>query len=178
MLDALITSKTRMKLLLRFFLNANNESYLRSLSEEFGDSTNAIRIELNKFEKAGLLNARMQGNKKLFKANTNHPLYTDIHSILLKHVGVDKIVEKVVMQLGDVEKVFLQGDLARGIDSGIVDLIFVGSNINKGYLEKLVQKAAKMISKAVKYDIFTPQEMRKFVQQTGREDEVLLLWQQ
>ncbi len=178
MLDALITSKTRVKLLLRFFLNTKNESYLRNLSDEFGDSTNAIRIELNKFEKAGLLKARMQGNKKLFKANTRHPLYADIHSILLKHVGIDKIVDKVVMQLGDVEKVFLRGDLARGIDSGFVDLIFVGANINKNYLQKLVQKAAKMISKAVKYEIFTPQEMSVFVKQTGRKDEVLLLWQQ
>ena len=106
MLDALITSKTRIKLLLKFFLNSSSESYLRNLEDEFGESTNSIRLELNKFEKAGLLNSRSSGNKKLFRANTSHPLYPEIHNLLLKHLGFDQIIDKVVNNLGDVEKVF------------------------------------------------------------------------
>ena len=82
MLDTLITSKTRIKLLLKFFLNGNTSSYLRNLESEFGESSNAIRLELNKFEEAGLLNTSLEGNKKLFKANTQHPLFKDIHNIL------------------------------------------------------------------------------------------------
>ena len=92
MLDTLITSKTRIKLLLKFFLNSNSRSYLRNLETEFGESTNAIRLELNKFEKAGLLKTELDGNKKYFRANTNHPLYNDINSILLKQIGFDKII--------------------------------------------------------------------------------------
>lgn len=178
MLDTLITSKTRIKLLLRFFLNNNSESYLRNLGEEFGESTNAIRLELNKFEKAGLLNTRTQGNKKLFKANTKHPLYTDIHNILLKHIGIDKIVEKVITQLGDVEKVFLKGDLARGIDTDVLDLLLVGSNINEKYLQQLVSKAEEMIKKNVLYAVCSAAEMRQRVKQEMAHGEVLLLWQQ
>jgi len=63
MLDTLITSKTRIKLLLKFFLNSNASSYLRNLEGEFGESTNGIRLELNKFEKAGLLQSQVSGNK-------------------------------------------------------------------------------------------------------------------
>ncbi|MFZ4634996.1 MAG: ArsR family transcriptional regulator, partial [Saprospiraceae bacterium] len=55
MIDALISSKTRIKLLLKFFLNSNTTAYLRNLESEFGDSTNAISIELNRREEAGLL---------------------------------------------------------------------------------------------------------------------------
>ena len=55
MLDSLITSKTRVKLL-KFFMNPETRSYLRSLAEEFGESTNAVRVELNRLEKAGILN--------------------------------------------------------------------------------------------------------------------------
>ena len=69
MLDTLITSKTRIKLLLKFFLNSNSSSYLRGLESEFGESSNAIRLELNKFEKAGLLTTTTNGNKKMFKAD-------------------------------------------------------------------------------------------------------------
>ncbi len=51
------------------------KAYLRSLENEFGESSNAIRIELNRFEEAGMLVSFTEGNKKLFKANTEHPLF-------------------------------------------------------------------------------------------------------
>jgi len=63
MLEALITSKTRIKLLLKFFLNSSNTGYLRGLEPEFGESTNAIRQELNRFEAADLLLTSVEGNK-------------------------------------------------------------------------------------------------------------------
>ena len=85
MLDTLITSKTRVKLLLKFFLNVNASSYLRALEVEFSESSNAIRLELNRFEKAGLLKSASQSNKKIFFANKEHPLYCVIHNILLKY---------------------------------------------------------------------------------------------
>ena len=85
MLETLITSKTRLKLLLKFFLNSNSSSYLRELESEFHESTNAIRLELNRFEEAGLLQSQTKGNKKFYHANTDHPLYPDINSILLKY---------------------------------------------------------------------------------------------
>lgn len=82
MLETLISSKTRLKLILKFFLNNSTTAYLRGLEEEFGESSNAIRVELNKFEEAGLLNSEAEGNKKLYKANTKHPFYKDLHNIL------------------------------------------------------------------------------------------------
>lgn len=91
MLDSLISSKTKLKLLLKFFLNSSNTAYLRNLENEFGESTNAIRLELNKFEESGLLNSYFERNKKIFKANTQHPLYPEINSILKKYIGIDKI---------------------------------------------------------------------------------------
>ena len=69
MIETLISSKTRVKLLMKFFLNSNNIAYLRNLEEEFQESTNGIRLELNKFEKAGFLDSFSKGNKKLFKVN-------------------------------------------------------------------------------------------------------------
>jgi hypothetical protein len=175
MLDALITSKTRIKLLLKFFLNSSSESYLRNLEDEFGESTNAIRLELNKFEKAGLLNSRSSGNKKLFRANTSHPLYPEIHNLLLKHLGFDQIIDKVVNNLGDVEKVFLVGKFAQGINAEIIDLIFMGENVNKNYLVELIEKVEKLIKRKVRYLVFSTQEMQNYLIQRSTSD-FLLLW--
>ena len=49
MLETLITSKTRIKLLLKFFLNSKNQSYLRNLESEFGESSNAYSIRAEPF---------------------------------------------------------------------------------------------------------------------------------
>lgn len=157
MLDTLITSKTRIKLLLKFFLNSKTSSYLRNLESEFGESSNSIRLELNKFEEAGLLETSTSGNKKLFKANVKHPMFSDIRNILLKYTGLDKIVEQIITRLGNIEAVYLVGELARGLDSPIIDLILVG-DIDKAYLLNLVEKTEKLIEKKVRYVIFNKQE--------------------
>lgn len=176
MLDALITSKTRIKLLLKFFLNSSSESYLRNLEEEFGESTNGIRIELNKFEQAGLLNSRIEGNKKMFRANPLHPLFHNIHNLLIKHLGFDQIIEKVVAGLGDIKQVFLVGKFAKGIDAEIIDLIFVGEEVNKSYLVELVDKAEKLIKRKIRYMVFTAMEMEQYLNLRPSTD-FLLLWE-
>jgi len=172
-LETLISSKTRLKLLLKFFLNSNTTAYLRNLESEFGDSTNAIRVELNRLEDARLLQATPKGNKKIFQANIKHPLYKEINSIVLKYVGIDHIIENIVKRLGDLEKVYLVGEFARGLNSQIIDLAFV-DNIDKIYLIKLVEKAEKIINRKIRYIIYAPSEMNG--QQATFEQSALLLW--
>jgi hypothetical protein len=176
MLETLITSRTRIKLMLKFFLNSNASSYLRSLETEFGESTNAIRLELNKFEDAGLLDTYTRGNKKMYRANRKHPLFNDIHSLLLKHIGLDRIIENVISKLVDVEMVLLTGDFARGIDTQIIDLIFLGSDVNKGYLTELIEKAEKLINRRVRYITYTTDEYQAY-RKVSNEIEPLILWQ-
>ena len=116
MLDSLITSKLRIKLLTKFFINPEVKAWLRGLEGEFGVSSNAVRQELNKLEEAGVISSEFQGNKKLFTANRNHPLFDDLQRILMKTVGIDKILEQVITRLGDLESVYVTGSLAKGID--------------------------------------------------------------
>jgi hypothetical protein len=157
MIETLISSKTRIKLLLKFFLNSSTTAYLRSLEAQFGESTNAIRVELNRFEKAGMLTSCLQGNKKIFQANTDHPLYSEVHSIVMKYVGLDKVIENVIERLGDVQAVYLSGEFARGLDSDIIDLILVGE-INQEYFLHLIEKAESMVSRRIRYLIYDTQE--------------------
>ena len=176
MLETLITSRTRVKLLLKFFLNSGSSSYLRGLETEFGESTNAIRLELNRFEKAGLLSTSTQGNKKIFRANTTHPLFKDIHNLLLKYIGFDQIVDKVVIKLGDVKMVFITGDFARGIDSNIIDLLFVGNGIDKEYLLRLIEKSESLIKRKIRYLVYTIEEFSTEFGEKINGEEMLLLW--
>lgn len=144
--------------MLKFFLNANSTGYLRGLEAEFGESTNAIRQELNRFEEAGLLVSDQEANRKVFRANTKHPLFADINSLVRKYVGLDKIIEKVVQQLGKPEEVYIIGDLALGKDSDELNLIIVGHDIDHDFLENLVDKTRQLVSRKIHYAVFTPQE--------------------
>lgn len=153
MLETLISSKTRIKLLLKFFLNAKSRGYLRGLSEEFGESTNAIRLELNRFEGAGMLTSEIEGNKKLYRANVTHPLFHELQNIIKKFVGIDQIIERVAKRLGNVQKVYVEGDLAKGIDSGIIDIMLVGEGIDRAYLGQLLTKAEQIVKKHIRYRI-------------------------
>lgn len=175
MLDTLITSKTRIKLLLKFFLNSNASSYLRNLEGEFRESTNGIRLELNKFEKSGLLTSHMSGNKKLYRANTSHPLFNDIHSILLKYIGFDQIIQTVITKLGNVSKVYLVGSFARGVDSEVIDLLMVGDDINREYLARLTAKGEKLIKRKIRNLVYRIEEFEE-IKNRYQSDEILLLW--
>lgn len=177
MLETLITSKTRLKLLLKFFLNSNSSSYLRNLENEFGNSSNSIRIELNRFEQAGLLKSKNIGNRKYFQANTNHPLFPTIHNLIIQQIGFDKIIETVIEKLGKLKCCYVVGDFARGIDSKTIDIIFVGEKIRREYLISLIRKAEKLINRNIYFEIFNDKELEKSnINKEGTP--ALLLWKE
>ena len=101
-------------------------------------------------------------------------LFNEIHNILLKHIGLDKVVENVVVRLGDVDKVYLVGEFSKGLDSQVIDLIFIGG-IDKAYLVKLIDKVEGLINRKVRYLIYQKAEFEKIDWNTFK-PEPLLLW--
>ena len=174
MIETLISSKTRIKLLLKFFLNSSSRSYLRGLETEFGDSSNAIRLELNRFKKAGMLKTCTEGNKKYFQANTDHPLYREIHNILIKYIGFDTIVDTVIERLGEIREVYLIGQLSNGLDSPVIDLLLTG-DIDENYLVDLIRKAEALINRKIRYIIYRNDELPG-IDWKQFETKPLLLW--
>lgn len=172
MIESIITSKTRIKLLLKFFLNSDTRSYLRNLEQEFGESSNAIRIELNRLEEAGLLKSEIEGNRKLFSANVLHPLYKDINSIFRKITGIDSVVERVIRNIGNLESAYVTGEFARGIDSKVIELLLVGNNLDSDYIKALTDKAEGMISRQIHFLILTSEQMKNYFDKVPK----LLIW--
>ena len=174
MLDTLITSKTRVKLLMKFFLNPGTRAYLRELASEFGESTNSVRVELNRLTEANLLSSESSGRTIQYSANVNHALFHEIHSLVEKYMGIDQIVDKLVKKLGYVESAYLIGDYARGIDSGLIDIILIGK-INKMELDRIAGRRSKDISRKIRPMIVTVKELRSLWEQLNM-DHALLIW--
>ena len=160
MLNTLITSKTRINLLLKFFLNPGTKAYLRELAAEFGESTNAIRVELNRLSDAKLLQSTNLGRKVIYRANSKHNLFRDIQSVVRKYVGLDRLVEDVVSRLGSVDAAYVIGDYARGIDSGLIDVVLIGA-VDSDTLENFVLKPGNLIDRKIRPLVLDLEEFEK-----------------
>lgn len=154
MLESLVTSKTRIKLLLKFFSHANS-GYLRSLAKEFDESTNSVRVELNRLTDAGLLVAVEEGKTKVYKANEGHPFYTEIKNMVSKFLGLDDLMERIVKRMGEVEKAYIVGDYAKGIDSGTVQMVLIGKELDTDYLDFIREKTYQKVHRKVEVSILS-----------------------
>lgn len=170
LLGPLITSKTRLKLLLRFFLNQNLSGYLQGLSKELDENTNSIRVELNRLEEAGLLSSELQGRRKLYQVNLAHPLTSDITSIVRKVSGIDALVDKVVENLPGLSQVWVSGPLARGIQGDSIDCLLIGTDLNSKYIAGLSARVKELTGKKVNTQVLEqmPDEKR---------EQCLLVWE-
>lgn len=149
MLDLLITSKTRIKLLVKFFVTSANSGHLRGLATEFNESTNAIRKELNHLSEAGYLEKQEVSNKIAYTANAKHPMFKLLQQVVHKYLGLDTIVEQILERMGNVELIELIGNYAKGIDSGMIEINIVGNNINTNYTQSIVPKIEEIVQRKV-----------------------------
>ena len=151
MLDELITSKTRLRLLIKFFVSQANRGYLNGLANEMGESTNSIRKELNHLYNAGYLNKIKKNNKVEYNVNSLHPLYDTLRKVVLKHLGLEDIVETVLERMGNVKQIILVGDYAKGNDSGIIEVFLIGKELNMDYIAQLEDKIEDLIGRKVSF---------------------------
>ncbi|MFC1856771.1 ArsR family transcriptional regulator [Thermodesulfobacteriota bacterium] len=159
--SGLISSKTRIKLLVRLFFNPKTSSYLRELAKEFDVSTNSVREELNQLTRTKLLKSEKSGRQILYVANQEHPLFPELKSMVSKVMGIDQVIDGIVNRLGDIEEAYLVDDYAEGKDTGIIDLLLIG-NINQYHLNDLSRKTERYIKRKIRSLVLSRQEYNDF----------------
>ena len=174
MLDTLITSNTRIKLLLKFFLNPGTRAYLRGLATEFGESTNAIRVELNRLTEAKLLKSVNSGRTVEYRANKQHSLFKDLQSVVKKFVGLDKVAEELAAKLGDVQAAYVIGDYAKGNDSGLIDLLLIGQ-VDDEKLKEVTEKTEGLIDRKIRTLVLKQSDLERLDERLDLKH-ALLIW--
>jgi len=149
MLETLISSKTRLNLLIRFFLNLAKKSHLRGIANDFNDSTNSIRLELNNLTEAGYLIKKKEKNKVNYLANKNHPLFDVLIDLVRKHTGIESIINNIVSVIDDLNKIYLVGDYAKGLDSGIIKIYLDGKIIDPQFINEVIKKTEIKINRKI-----------------------------
>lgn len=169
----LISSKTRIKLLVRLFFNPKTRSYLRELAKEFGVSTNSVREELNQLTDTKLLKSERNGRQVYYTANVDHPLFPELKSMVSKVMGIDQVIDGIVNRLGDLELAYLIDDYAEGKDTGIIDLLLVGE-IDQYHLTDLSRKTERYIKRKIRSLVLSRKEYNELLPELKKRPRILV----
>ena len=157
MLTELFSSKTRINLFLKLFLNPGISCYLRELAREFHLTPNALKEELDNLSNAGYLAKEQRGQSVFYQANTGHPFFPEINSIVKKYYGIDKIIEQILNDLGKVDAIYALDDYAEGRDSGLIDVLIVG-DVHMDKIQSLRPSLEKEIKRKIRVMTMSIQE--------------------
>jgi DNA-binding transcriptional ArsR family regulator len=159
MLDSLFTSKMRVKILMRFFLNADSRSHLRELAHDFDASPGHVRSELTQLTAAGLLASEKEGRQVRYRADSSHPLFPELQSMVRKALGVDRILDSIIERLSQLQAAYLIGDCAEGRDTGVIDLVLIG-DIDRYNLSDLTVKTERYIDRKIRTLVLSGKEFQ------------------
>ncbi len=157
MLDIMITSKTRRKLLGFFVLNAGQRFYLRQIAGEIGEAVHSTRLELALLKKAGFISESGLKRQKFFTLNEHYPYLPELRSIVtkLRASGYKEfdftdhsrkaLLEENLLRVKEAlvakyqpEKIILFGSLAKGNVNETTDIdLLVVKDTQKAYNDRL-----------------------------------------
>ncbi len=143
-------------MLTKLLLNPASKVYLRGLERDLGVSSNTVRLELNKLQEIHLIESKDDSDNtkvKNYVVNQRHPMFKTLRGIIMQFVGLDQIVDQIIKKLGNLDQVYLTGDLAKGKNSPFVDLVLVGE-VDKPYLYQLIEKAEPLIQKKIRVGVY------------------------
>ncbi|KAF0134817.1 MAG: hypothetical protein FD145_385 [Candidatus Saganbacteria bacterium] len=125
-----LKSEVAQKVLNYFFLNPHESLYINELSRKLSlDKRNLIK-KLRELEKEGLLISQPRGNLKLYSINNRFPLYKEYRNIVLKTLGFEEKLKKILKGIPGIEQAYIYGSYAENKMEAHsdIDLLVIGSH--------------------------------------------------
>jgi predicted nucleotidyltransferase len=160
--DSLL-GRTRAGLLGHVLGHPDEWFHLRQIARESGASAGTAHRELQALVDLGLLLRESSGAAVRFKANTEHPVFPELQSLLAKTGGVSALIRSGLATLGDaVETAFIYGSVARGEQraSSDIDLMVIG-NVSLVRLLKALRPAIETLRREVNPTVYTREEFAR-----------------
>lgn len=159
MLELLIPSKVRRKLLTLFLLNPEDAFYIREVEKKVGEDFRAVRRELSRLEKAGLLHSWQEANLKYYAINKGFSLYPELKSIIIKTEGLGDAIRQGLAPLGNIKYAFIFGSLASGEEraGSDIDLMIVG-DVDPAKLSTLLSSIEDKLRREINPSVYSAQE--------------------
>jgi len=160
MLDDIIPSKTRRKVLALFFGNSTEAFHLRRVSREVSEEVNAVKRELDILEKAKVLLKEKRLNKSIYVLNTRYILHDEFMRIFCKDSPLARHIQAHKAALGKVKFIAMSLKLMKkvAISDSEVYVIFVGTIASKE-VQKIIHDVEKDYPFEINYTVMTAEEL-------------------
>ena len=162
LLAELLASKVKAEVF-RLLFGINSEPlHLRELERRSGLAVGTVQQELARLTRLGLLEKRVDGNRRSYSAREDHPLYPEIRGLVLKTSGLADLLRDRLKKEKAIRVAFVFGSFARAREQAHsdIDLLVIGT-ITLRQLTKLLSGLAEKIGRELNPKIFTPQEFRR-----------------
>lgn len=160
-LEDIITSKVRVKILELFFSNLTEMYHVRGIVREIDEEINAVRRELERLEKAGIIKKEPRGNRIYYFVRNDYPGFSDLLSIVAKSTGIGKLICDSRSKLGKVSFVMFSGKFARmkpRKKDDNVDILVVGEVVLPE-LAMIVRTFESKLGREINYTVMTREEL-------------------
>jgi predicted nucleotidyltransferase len=161
LLANLVCSRVRAEVFRVLFGLQTGELHLREIHRQTNLALGTVRQDIGKLVRLGLVRSRQDGNRIYYRANQRHPLYPDIHQMVLKTVGLTDVLAAVLRSNG-IRAAFVFGSIARGTDSpeSDVDLMIIGTfGLRK--VSALLGGVAERLGREINPHVLSPSEFRE-----------------
>ncbi len=148
-LEKILSSKTRAAIFTIFFGIRHIELHLREIQRKAGFAVETIRKELHSLEDLELIIKRKDGNRSYFSANTKHPLYHEIHKLVIKTSGLKEILHES-LNIQNIEIVFVFGSVAMGNEKAESDIdLFIIGELGLREISKLLKEPSDVLGREI-----------------------------
>ncbi len=159
MLDKLFISEVRINILKHMLPRAHEQYHVRAIVRAVGAEINAVRRELKRLEKIGLLAKRQSSNRLYYRVNPDHVYYSELLSMVSKDDGLGADIIENAKQLGDIKYAMLALPFLRGRKATVLDVdLFVVGKPEMSFLKTLVVKAESDLGREINYSVMTLEE--------------------
>lgn len=160
MLERLLTSKARVKILETIILNRGKEFHTRELARRISVSAPYVMKELHNLKSLGIIIDRREGNMVFYSINPSSSIIEDLKRIFLKTETLGTELAEVLKDSRQAIKyALIFGSFAKGkeITSSDIDLLVVG-DIDENAILKRIMKAQSRIGREVNFVLWTERE--------------------
>lgn len=159
-LSDFITSRVRIKILELFFSNTSEMYHVRGVVREVKEEINAVRRELARLEKAGILKRENRGNRVYYWPREDYSMFEDILSMVAKTTGLGAELIANQKKIGKASFIMFSGNFARHKERAKddeVDILVVGS-ITLPELANLIRAEESRRNLEINYTVMTREE--------------------
>ena len=162
MLKAILGSKTRINILKLFVFNPKKEYYVREIERLIKTSFDLVRRELIHLETIGLLKSRVSGKQKYYTLNTEHMLFPEFKSMILKTAGIGDIIQGAIKNRNDILVAFIYGSYAKDTENAESDIdLFVVGDISSTDLQESVSEVESQTKREINPTVYSPKEFKE-----------------